>query len=77
MVLAATTSNVIQAQHLLTIAAGHTASRGEALAEHVWETDGGHMHTAASPASGGRADVPSTHGGGDFPRPQVGREERR
>ena len=57
MVLAATTSNLVHAQHILLAAAtrAHDSDNGS---EDVWETDGGRLRTTSSP---GR-QAPQTRG---------------
>jgi hypothetical protein len=49
MALAATASNRIHAQHLLAAAATPSARPDGGLPEQVWETEGGHFHTAGGP----------------------------
>jgi Family of unknown function (DUF5994) len=60
MILAATTSNHVHAQHIL-VAAGTMRTRDtEGVPEDVWETDGGHLR-ASNPA-GRRAPQTATPG---------------
>jgi Polyphosphate kinase 2 (PPK2) len=57
MALAATASNRIHAQYLLAAAADTPSARPDGgLPEQVWETEGGHLHTAGRPRIGPESD---------------------
>ncbi|HEU4424677.1 MAG TPA: DUF5994 family protein [Pilimelia sp.] len=61
MVLAATTSNLVHAQHILFTAGTARTHETDSGPEDVWETDGGRLHTTRNPAGPGRHTPEDQH----------------